>query len=436
MKVGVIGAGYVGLVTSACLANTGNEVVCADRDPELVEQLERAEVPIYEEGLETLVERNTRDERLQFTPDTEEAVEHADVVFITVGTPPDEDGSADLGNIESVAETIGQTMDDYTIVVCKSTVPVGTCEHVADIIEQYTDCDFDIASNPEFMKEGAAVDDFKSPSRVVIGCADDEATDTLAELYQPFMRRSNRLLRVDVRSAEMIKYASNAMLATKISFINETANICEEVGADVEMVRQGMSLDERIGPHFIYPGVGYGGSCFPKDVQALARTARESGTEPRILDAVDTVNEHQKTRLYRAACEHFDGDLDGMTLAVWGLSFKPRTDDIRNAPSLSNVRRFVDDGAEVRATDPEAIMNARRALDAAGDEVQFFHKDYEVLEGADAIFIFTEWEEFRNPDFERMRELMERPIVFDGRNLYDPDKMRERGFEYICIGRP
>jgi UDPglucose 6-dehydrogenase len=435
MKVGVIGAGYVGLVTGACLANTGNDVVCADKDEALVEQLQQAEVPIYEEGLEALIERNTRDERLHFTSETERAVDHADVIFITVGTPPGEDGSADLSNVEAVAETIGRHMEDHKIVVCKSTVPVGTCERVADIIDEQTDQPFDVASNPEFMKEGTAAEDFKSPSRVVVGCESEEATDTLAELYQPFMRRSNRLLRVDVRSAEMIKYASNAMLATKISFINEMANICEQVGADVEMVRQGMSLDERIGPHFIYPGVGYGGSCFPKDIKALARTARESGMDPRILDAVDDVNEHQKTRLYRAARKHFDS-LEGLQLAVWGLSFKPRTDDIREAPSLLNIERFVDDGAEVRATDPEAIPNAREALESAGDAVTFSRADYEVLEGADAVFIFTEWEEFRNPDFERMRELMNRPVVFDGRNLYDPEKMRDRGFEYVCIGRP
>lgn len=438
MDVSVVGTGYVGLVTGTCLANVGNQVICADKDPEVVDQLREGDVPIFEEGLESLVERNLADDRLEFTTSTERAVEHGDVIFIAVGTPQGEDGSADLSSVHAVAREIGEAMEAPKIVVCKSTVPVGTCDEVKSIIGERTDHDVTVVSNPEFMKEGSAVEDFKSPDRIVIGTDDDDAYQTLRELYDPFMRRSKRFVRVGVRSAEMIKYASNAMLATKISFINEMANICEEVGADVEHVRRGMSLDERIGPHFIYPGVGFGGSCFPKDIRALERIGDEAGARTEILRAVGAVNRHQKLALYRAAKQQF-GDLEGRDFAVWGLSFKPGTDDIREAPAIKNIRRFLADGARVRATDPEAVENARRALEdeaeAPGD-VEFFEDDYDVLDGAEALFIFTEWEEFRLPDFDEMKERMETPVVFDGRNLYEPAKMRERGFEYRCIGRP
>lgn len=435
MKIAVIGTGYVGLVTGACLANVGNEVICADKDAGKVEMLNSGGIPIYEEGLEPIVRRNHEDGRIRFTTDTAEAIQASDIIFIAVGTPPDEDGSADLKHVLAVARQIGENMNGHKIVICKSTVPVGTCDRVAEVISSVSDHDFDVASNPEFLKEGTAINDFQSPDRVVIGCASREAAETIGELYKPFMRRRERIVYMDVRSAEMTKYASNAMLATKISFINEIANICDEVGADVEMVRNGMSLDERIGPHFIYPGVGYGGSCFPKDVRALASLGRENGSETLLLDSVRDVNKAQKMRLYHAAKAKF-GSLEGKTFAVWGLSFKPRTDDTREAPALLNIRAFVEEGATVRATDPEAIENAQRELADLGDAVQFSEDDYSVLEGADALFIFTEWDEFRSPKFDQIAALMNAPVIFDGRNLYRPDKMRERGFDYFSIGRP
>lgn len=435
MNIAVIGTGYVGLVTGACLANVGNDVICADKDAGKVEMLNSGGIPIYEEGLETIVNRNREDGRIRFTTDTAEAIKASDVIFIAVGTPPDEDGSADLKHVLAVASEIGEHMNGHKIVVCKSTVPVGTCDKVAEVISSASAHDFDVASNPEFLKEGTAINDFQSPDRVVIGCANREAAETIGELYKPFMRRRERIVYMDVRSAEMTKYASNAMLATKISFINEIANICDEVGADVEMVRNGMSLDERIGPHFIYPGVGYGGSCFPKDVRALASLGKEHGSETTLLDSVRDVNKAQKLRLYHAAKAKF-GSLEGKKLAVWGLSFKPRTDDTREAPALLNIRAFVREGATVCATDPEAIENAQRELADLGDAVRFSEDDYSVREGADALFIFTEWDEFRSPKFDQIAALMNVPVIFDGRNLYRPDKMRERGFDYFSIGRP
>ncbi len=435
MKIAVVGTGYVGLVTGACLANVGNRVICADKDAAKIDVLNSGGIPIYEEGLETIVKRNHADGRITFTTDTAEAIRESDVIFVAVGTPPDEDGSADLKHVLAVADEIGRNINGYKIVICKSTVPVGTCDKVAEVVASHTDQDFDVASNPEFLKEGTAIKDFQSPDRVVIGCANRRAAETIGELYKPFMRRSERIVYMDVRSAEMTKYASNAMLATKISFINEIANICDEVGADVEKVRTGMSLDERIGPHFIYPGVGYGGSCFPKDVRAIASLGKENGLETTLLDAVRDVNHAQKMRLYHAARAKF-GALKGKKFAVWGLSFKPRTDDVREAPALLNIRRFVDEGATVAATDPEAIDSARRALGRLGDAVQFADDDYAVLEDADALFIFTEWEEFRSPDFERVKGLMRAPVIFDGRNLFAPAKMKARGFDYFSVGRP
>jgi UDPglucose 6-dehydrogenase len=435
MKIAVIGTGYVGLVTGACLANVGNEVICADTDAGKVELLNSGGIPIYEEGLETIVKRNRADGRLRFTTDTAEAVQASDVIFIAVGTPPDEDGSADLKHVLAVADEIGRNMNGHKIVICKSTVPVGTCDKVAEAIRATSEHDFDVASNPEFLKEGTAIKDFQSPDRVVIGCASQTSAEVIGELYKPFMRRSERIVYMDVRSAEMTKYASNAMLATKISFINEIANICDEVGADIEKVRTGMSLDERIGPHFIYPGVGYGGSCFPKDVRAVASLGKQNGAATKLLDAVRDVNAEQKLRLYHAAKAKF-GSLAGKKFAVWGLSFKPRTDDVREAPALLNIRLFVEEGASVAATDPEAIANGRRDLADLGEGVQFSEDDYTVLEDADALFIFTEWEEFRSPNFDRIQGLMKSPVIFDGRNLYPADKMRERGFDYFSIGRP
>lgn len=438
MKIAVIGTGYVGLVTGACLANVGNDVACADSDAAKIELLNNGGIPIYEPGLDDIVARNLADGRIKFTTDTAQVVRDADVIFIAVGTPPDEDGSADLKHVLAVAKEIGQNLNGYKIVVCKSTVPVGTCEHVADTIRALSDEDFDVASNPEFLKEGSAIQDFQSPDRVVIGCANREAAEKVGSLYTPFFRRSERIVYMDVRSSEMTKYASNAMLATKISFINEIANICDEVGADIEHVRTGMSLDERIGPHFIYPGVGYGGSCFPKDVRALASLGRESGAQTLLLDAVRDVNREQKLRLYHAAKEKL-GSFDGKKIAVWGLSFKPRTDDVRESAALINIRLFIDEGATVAATDPESIANAKRDLEAAGtnlDGVEFYEDDYAVLEGADVLFVFTEWPQFRSPDFKRMKSLMNTPVIFDGRNLYSPEAMKEAGFDYFSIGRP
>lgn len=438
MKVAVIGTGYVGLVTGACLANVGNHVACADNDAAKVELLNNGGIPIYEPGLDDIVARNLADGRLQFTTDTAQAVRDADVVFIAVGTPPDEDGSADLKHVIAVAKEIGENLNGYKVVVCKSTVPVGTCERVADTIRALSDQDFDVASNPEFLKEGSAIQDFQSPDRVVIGCANREAAEMVGSLYKPFFRRSDRIVYMDVRSSEMTKYASNAMLATKISFINEIANICDQVGADIEHVRTGMSLDERIGPHFIYPGVGYGGSCFPKDVRALASLGRDSGAQTLLLDAVRDVNREQKLRLYHAAKEKL-GSFEGKKIAVWGLSFKPRTDDVRESAALINIRRFIDEGATVAATDPESISNAQRDLEAAGtnlDAISFFEDDYAVLEGADVLFVFTEWPQFRSPDFKRVKALMNAPLIFDGRNLYSPEAMEKAGFDYFSIGRP
>ncbi|MGM0557300.1 MAG: UDP-glucose dehydrogenase family protein [Myxococcota bacterium] len=435
MKVAVIGTGYVGLVTGACLANVGNTVTCVDKDTSKIEMLENGEVPIYEEGLAPIVERNYEDGRLEFTTDTASAVKSAEVIFIAVGTPPDEDGSADLSHVLAVARDIGNAMDEQKIVVCKSTVPVGTCDKVGEVISGLTDHGVHVVSNPEFLKEGTAINDFQSPDRVVIGCADRDAAKTVGELYKPFMRRSERIVYMGVRSAEMTKYASNAMLATKISFINEVASICDRVGANIEDVRTGMSLDERIGPHFIYPGVGFGGSCFPKDIRALGRIGKESGAQTSMLDAVESVNISQKLTLYRAAKDMF-GSLEDKRLAVWGLSFKPRTDDVREAPALVNIEKFVEDGASVAATDPEAIENAKRALAEQAGAVEYLDDDYAVLDGADALFIFTEWEQFRSPDFDRMKSLMNAPVVFDGRNLYRPEKMRDHGFDYVSVGRP
>lgn len=438
MNVAVIGTGYVGLVTGACLANVGNNVVCADNDVAKVELLNNGGIPIYEPGLDEIVARNLVDQRIHFTTDTAQAVRDAEVIFIAVGTPPDEDGSADLQHVLAVAREIGENLNGYKVIVCKSTVPVGTCERVAETIRGLSDQAFDVASNPEFLKEGSAIQDFQSPDRVVIGCANREAAEKVGSLYKPFFRRSDRIVYMDVRSSEMTKYASNAMLATKISFINEIANICDQVGADIELVRTGMSLDERIGPHFIYPGVGYGGSCFPKDVRALASLGRESGAPTLLLDAVRDVNREQKLRLYHAAKARL-GSFEGKRIAVWGLSFKPRTDDVRESAALINIRRFIDEGATVAATDPESIANARRDLQADGtnlDAISFHEDDYAVLEGADALFIFTEWPQFRSPNFDRLKALMSAPVIFDGRTLYSPAAMRKAGFEYFSIGRP
>jgi len=436
MHLTVIGSGYVGLVAGACFADVGNDVVCVDVDEAKIENLRQGIIPIYEPGLETVVKRNHDDGRLTFTTDTASAVRGAEIIFIAVGTPPGEDGSADLKHVIAVAESIGDAMQSDKIVVCKSTVPIGTCDKVYEVITSRTEHAVDVVSNPEFLKEGSALKDFQYPDRVIIGSRTEAGGKAVGRLYAPFMRRQERILYMDVRSAEMTKYASNSMLATKISFINEIANLCDAVGADVELVRRGMAMDERIGPHFIYPGVGFGGSCFPKDIKALARIARQVERPSHILDAVDQVNDEQKTRLIDFAHGFYGGDLSGKTFAVWGLSFKPKTDDIREAPAHVAIRRLVSAGATIRATDPAALENSRAELADLGGAIEFLDGDYETLDGADALFVFTEWNEFRSPNFARMKERLAAPVIFDGRNIYDPKVVREEhGFTYFCIGR-
>lgn len=436
MKIAVIGTGYVGLVTGACISDAGNHVTCVDIDEDKIALLNDGRIPIYEEGLEAIVRRNVEDNRLLFTTDAKSAIKRSEIIFIAVGTPSDYDGSADLKYVLQVAKTIGEHMNEEKIVVMKSTVPVGTCDKIKDVITAITDIPVHVVSNPEFLKEGSAVKDFQSPDRVIIGSESPEPGERVGELYRPFMRRKERIVYMDVRSSEMTKYASNAMLATKISFMNEIANLCDRVGADVERVRVGMSLDERIGPHFIFPGVGYGGSCFPKDVRALSKLGQEHDYDAHILKSVNDTNVRQKMRLVEAAQAHFGSDLKGKRIAVWGLSFKPKTDDVREAPSLVGIRGLVEAGATVFASDPIALDNAASELADLGDRVQFAHDEYEVLEGADALLIFTEWNQYRSPDFERMKVAMKSPVIFDGRNLYRPSKLSEFGFHYDSIGRP
>ncbi len=434
MKITVIGTGYVGLVTGACLADSGNDVICVDVDPAKIEMLKKGEIPIYEDGLEKLVKLNAEAGRLHFTTDAAEGIKSAKVIFIAVGTPSSYDGSADLKYVIQVSQTIAEHINDYKVVICKSTVPIGTCDKVRDTIAAQTDIEFDVVSNPEFLKEGSAVKDFQFPDRIIIGAASEKAADIVSDIYAPFQRRANRICVMDVRSAEMTKYASNAMLATKISFMNEIANLCERVGANIENVRTGMSLDERIGPHFIYPGVGYGGSCFPKDVRALNKLGEVNAFPTKILSAVNDVNEKQKLRLFERAEEKM-GDLKGKKFAVWGLAFKPRTDDVREAPSLDTIPKLLEAGASVIANDPVATENAIKELPDSAS-LQFSEDMYAPLEDADALFIFTEWSQYRSPDFDRIKSLMNTPTIFDGRNLYDPEKMAEKGFDYISIGRP
>ena len=441
MHIAVVGTGYVGLVAGACLAETGNDVVCADIDARKVERLNAGEIPIYEPGLEPLVERNLREGRLTFTTDVAQATADAEIIFIAVGTPPGEDGSADLQHVLAVAETIGRNMPEdgpEKIVITKSTVPVGTANKVREAIRRHTDRTFHVCSNPEFLKEGAAVQDFMKPDRVVIGVDSEHARERLAELYAPFVRTGNPVLFMDIASAEITKYAANAMLATRISFMNTIAGLCEAVGADVARVRQGIGSDERIGHSFLFAGIGYGGSCFPKDVKALVHTLKEVGVDAAILDGVEQVNRAQKQVLLGRITERFGEDLSGMVFAVWGLSFKPETDDMREAPSLTVVRGLVQRGARVQAHDPEALHEAERHFAdlLAEGTLTLVEHNYDALEGADALLICTEWGPFRNPDFPRIRESLREPVIFDGRNLWDPDRMLHEGFHYISIGRP
>jgi len=440
MKVTIFGSGYVGLVTGACLSEVGNHVLCADVDQHKIDRLKQGEIPIYEPGLDTLVQNGLYSGRLTFTTDMARAVAHGLFQFIAVGTPPDEDGSADLQHVRDVARTVGQYMPDFRIIINKSTVPVGTADRVretvaAELAKRGVDIPFDVVSNPEFLKEGAAVGDFMRPDRIVIGTDNPRTTELLRTLYAPFNRNRDRLLEMDVRSAELTKYASNAMLATKISFMNEMANLAERLGADIEKVRIGMGADPRIGYHFIYPGCGYGGSCFPKDVKALAYTAREAGFEAPLLNAVETVNQTQKERLFHKIRDHFKGELAGRTFALWGLAFKPKTDDMREAPSRTLMEALWQAGAQVRAYDPAAMNEARRLYGERRD-LQLCATPEEALAGADALAVVTEWNIFRSPDFEKMKTLLTTPLIFDGRNLYDPGYLARAGFRYYGIGRP
>jgi UDPglucose 6-dehydrogenase len=432
MRVAVVGSGYVGLVTGACLAETGNNVICVDIDARKVERLQANDIPIYEPGLEDMVQRNQAEGRLSFTTDVGAAVEASRVVFIAVGTPPGEDGSADLQHVLSVARTIGRHMNGHKVVVTKSTVPVGTAEKVRAAIAAETTRPFSVCSNPEFLKEGAAIDDFMKPDRIVVGVDSDEARDAMAELHAPFVRTGNPVLFMDIPSAEVTKYAANAMLATRISFMNQVALFCERVGADVNDVRKGIGTDKRIGQAFLFPGPGYGGSCFPKDVKALIQTGREVGLDFEILDAVERVNERQKQVILEKLTAAFNGSLAGRLIAVWGLAFKAETDDMRESSAIPLVEGLLAAGACVQAHDPKAMETARQIF---GDRVTYAADPYRAAEGADALAIVTEWLVYRNPDFDRLRELLKAPLVVDGRNLYDPVRMRAQGFLYHCIGR-
>ena len=433
MRLAVVGTGYVGLVAGCGFAEMGNDVHCVDIVEAKVAALKRGEMPIYEPGLEALLERGLAEERLRFTTDLEGAVKHAAVIFIAVGTPPDEDGTADLSHVLTVARSVGRAMDGYRIIVVKSTVPVGTCDRVAKAVAEETDHPVDVVSNPEFLKEGAAVEDFMYPDRIVVGTASAQAKEVMEELYAPFVRTGHPVIHTDIRSSEMIKYAANAMLATRISFMNEISNLCERVGADVTAVRKGVGSDPRIGPRFLFPGVGYGGSCFPKDVKALIATARDHDFEMALLQAVESVNDAQKGVLVEKLLAHFDGDLKGRTIALWGLSFKPKRDDMREAPALVIIERLLALGAHVRAFDPVAAEVAATMLPP---EVVLTRSNYDALDGADALTLVTEWNEFRNPDFNKIRDRLNQPVVVDGRNIWDPKRMRRLGFTYYAMGRP
>ena len=439
MRVTIFGSGYVGLVTGACLADAGNQVMCVDIDAAKVERLSRGEVPIHEPGLDELIKRNRAAGRLEFTTDAVKAIEHGLFQLIAVGTPPAEDGSADLSHVLAVARTIASHMSRYCIVITKSTVPVGTADKVQaeigrSLAARGVKVEFDVVSNPEFLKEGAAIADFIKPDRVVVGTDNPRATELMRALYEPFIRNHDRLIVMDIRSSELTKYAANAMLATKISFMNELANIAERVGADIEKVRVGIGSDPRIGYSFIYPGTGYGGSCLPKDVKALIRSAHQSGHQPEILTAVESVNVRQKELLFRKIEGHFGADLAGRTLAMWGLAFKPQTDDMREAPSRTLIDLLLKAGARVQAYDPVAAAEAQR-LYAGVSGFSLAKNAYQAAEGADALTIVTEWQEFRSPDFERLREILKTPVIFDGRNLYDPAMVARFGLTYYAIGR-
>jgi len=435
MKITIVGTGYVGLVTGACFAEVGIDVTCVDIDIKKIENLKKGILPIWEPGLEALVKRNNENGRLKFSSKLSESLDDVNVVFGAVGTPPDEDGSADLEYVIEVAREVGRHANDYVLMVTKSTVPVGTAEKVRQAIKEEiekrgVDVPFDVASNPEFLKEGAAVNDFLKPDRIVVGTDSDKARKLMERLYKPFTMNGHPVIFMDVPSAEMTKYAANSMLATKISFMNDIANLCEIMGADVNMVRHGIGSDSRIGNKFIYPGIGYGGSCFPKDVKALIKTADENGYNMRILKAVEEVNNSQKSRLFYKAQSYF-GDLQGKTIALWGLSFKPKTDDMREAPALVLIDRLLEHGAKVKAYDPVAMDEAKRRI---GDKIEYTKDPYGALIDADALMLVTEWPEFKMPNFEVIKKLLKTPVIFDGRNVYDADFVKEKGFDYYCIG--
>jgi UDPglucose 6-dehydrogenase len=432
MKIAVIGTGYVGLVAGACLSETGNDVICADIDQRKIDRLNQGEIPIYEPGLEPLIESNLEAGRLTFTTDVPAAVKGSDIIFIAVGTPPGEDGSADLKHVLAVAKTIGESMNGEKIVITKSTVPVGTARLVREAIEAETDQPVHVCSNPEFLKEGAAVDDFMKPDRVVIGVDSEYAGEVLRDLYAPFVRTGASILTMDVPAAEITKYAANSMLATRISFMNMIARLCEATGADVDAVRKGVGSDSRIGTSFLFPGIGYGGSCFPKDVQALVRTMNELDVDASILEAVEELNASQKLTLLDRLTDRLGDDLTGKVIAVWGLAFKPNTDDMREAPSIVTIEGLLERGAKVVAHDPVAMEEARHHF---ADRITYVDTNYDALDGAHALLIHTEWHPYRRPDFPRMREAMVEPLIFDGRNLYDPENLAEAGFEYYSIGR-
>ena len=434
MNIAIVGTGYVGLVSGTCFAETGNNVVCIDIDKKKVLRMQNGEVPIYEPGLEVLFERNTKQGRLSFTTDLAEGIKNAEIIFLALPTPPGADGSADLKYVLKVAEDLSHIITDYKVIVDKSTVPVGTADKVygrlaANLDESF----FDVVSNPEFLREGVAVDDFMRPERVVIGTSSSKAKKVMERLYNPFVRQGNPVIFMDEKSAEMTKYAANSFLATKITFMNEVANLCEEVGANVDMVRKGIGSDSRIGKRFLFPGVGYGGSCFPKDVKALAKTAQENNCDFRILQSVMDVNEDQKSILSRRIKNYFGESIVNKTIGIWGLAFKPNTDDIREAPALTIINELLKAGAKIKAFDPEAMENVKALM---GDKITFCDNQYDAIEGADALAVVTEWNVFRTPDYDRIMSSLREPVVFDGRNVFDPVDMKERGFVYSSIGRP
>ena len=432
MKIAVVGTGYVGLVTGTCLAETGNTVTCVDIDNDKVQKLKNGVIPIYEPNLNNFFQRNIAQNRLFFTTDLGEGIKDAKLIFLALPTPPGDDGSADLSYILSVAKDLGSILEDYKVIIDKSTVPVGTAEKVAKVIGEFSKVDFDVVSNPEFLREGFAVEDFMKPERVVVGTSSEKAKKLMEELYQPFVRQGNPIIFMDEKSAELTKYASNSFLATKITFMNEIANYCEMIGADVDMVRKGMGTDSRIGKRFLFPGIGYGGSCFPKDVKALKKAGQIENYQFKIIDSVMEVNELQKVSIVKKVKSYYGDDLNGKKFALWGLSFKPETDDIREAPSLSMIKELTDSGAEVISYDPEAMDNIR---DLVGDKIQYSKNSLEALEGVDALLIATEWSAFRNPDFNLMHSLMKSPIIFDGRNLYSLESMENKNFYYQSVGR-